>query len=262
MGLPWRNTSRRTVIQTASVPAPIGGLNARDSIAAMPITDALILRNWFPLPYAVSMRKGWKETVVGMAAGVNPTVAVHSPTLGADKPLCFTGGNIYVIAAPGPAPAPIVTGLTSDYWQTTMYANAGGNYLYCVNGFDSPRYYDGTAFTIPVITSTEPGFDATRFIHVAIHQHRLWFVEKDSMNAWFMQPNELAGVANVFPVGQLFKFGGFLMAIYTWAVDSGAGMNDKLVFISSKGEVAIYSGSDVEDATAWSLEGVYRLGSP
>jgi hypothetical protein len=176
--------------------------------------------------------------------------------------LVFTGGNIYVIAAPGLAPTPLVTGMTSDYWQTTMYANAGGNYLYCVNGFDSPRYYDGTAFTFPTITSAEPGFNPVKFIHIAIHQRRIWFVEKDSMQAWFLQPNALAGPAEVFPVGQLFKFGGFLMAVYTWAVDSGDGMNDKLAFISSKGEVAIYSGLDPEDATQWSLEGVYRLGAP
>jgi hypothetical protein len=168
MGLPWKNTARRPVARTASVPAPIGGLNARDSVAAMPITDALILRNWFPLPYAVSMRKGWQEFVVGLDPGENATLAVHSPAVGADKPIAFTGNKIYVLAAPGPAPAPIVTGLTNDYWQTTMYSNAGGNYLYCVNGFDSPRYYDGTAFTIPSFTTTVPGFSANKFIHIAI----------------------------------------------------------------------------------------------
>jgi hypothetical protein len=75
MTLPWRDTSRRAVARTVSYPSRIGGLNARDSVAAMPVTDALILRNWFPLPYAVSMRKGWKEIAVGMAPGENPTVA-------------------------------------------------------------------------------------------------------------------------------------------------------------------------------------------
>jgi hypothetical protein len=82
------------------------------------------------------------------------------------------------------------------------------------------------------------------------------------MNAWFLDVDAIAGPVEQFPVGQLFKFGGFLMAIYTWAVDSGDGMNDKLVLISSKGEVAIYSGLDPTDATQWSLEGVYRLGAP
>lgn len=228
----------------------------------MPVTDALILRNWFPLPYAVTMRKGWKEITVGMTPGENATVAVHSPAVGADKPVVFTGGKIYVIGAPGVAPAPLVTGLANDYWQTTMYSNAGGNYLYCVNGFDSPRYYDGTAFTIPALTSVEPGFNANDLIHVAIHQRRLWFVKKNSMEAFFLPVDQIAGALEVFPVGQLFKFGGFLMAIYTWTVDSGDGMNDKLVFISSKGEIAIYSGLDPEDATQWSLDGVYRVGSP
>jgi hypothetical protein len=267
MPQPWRDTSRRAVIKTASVPSPIGGLNARDSVAAMPITDALILRNWFPLPYAVAMRKGWKEMAIGLAPGVNATIAVHSPPIGADKPVAFTGGNVYVLAAPGDTFTPAITGMLSDYWQTTMFGNTGGNYLYAVNGFDSPLVYDGVAFTT-VLAETPPtgfniqGVDPKTFIHVAIHQRRLWFVEKDSMQAWYLPPEQLGGIAAVFPVGHLFKFGGFLMAIYTWAVDSGSGMSDKLVFISSKGEIAIFSGLDVADADAWGLEGVYRLGAP
>jgi len=39
-------------------------------------------------------------------------------------------------------------------------------------------------------------------------------------------------------------------------------MDDKLVFISSKGEVAIYAGTNPGDATTWALEGVFRIGSP
>jgi hypothetical protein len=204
MGQPWRDTSRSRVIKTASIPAPIGGLNARDSIAAMPITDALILRNWFPLPYAVSMRKGYQEIAVGMAPGETPTVATYSSMLGVDLPVVFTGHNIYVITASGASPAPVVTGLTNDYWQTTMCNPTGTPYLIAVNGADDPRAYDGTAFTSPVITPpTGETLDPKTFIHVALHQRRLWFVQKDSMQAWYLPVDQIAGEAAVFPVGQL-----------------------------------------------------------
>ena len=269
MTLPWRNTGRKPVIKTASIPAPIGGLNARESAAAMSITDALVLRNWFPFPYAVSMRKGWKELVVGLTPSANnPTVAVHHPKSGSAKILAYTGGNIYVLVAPGVAPAPAVTGMTTDYWQTTMFSNIGGNYLYSVNGFDNPRVYDGVAFTTvaevvaPAVGFDVSGVDPKKFIHVAIHQRRLWFVEKDSTQAWYLPIDQVGGAAQPFPVGQLWRFGGFLMAIYTWTVDSGDGMNDKLCFISSNGEVAMYAGTNPADAEAWSLEGVFRLGAP
>jgi hypothetical protein len=188
---------------------------------------------------------------------------------GSPVAVAFSGGNAYVISAPGTAPLPGVSGLQSDYWQTTMFGNVGGNYLYSVNGIDKPLVYDGAAFTqVSEDLSPPPtgfdisGVDPKLFIHVAVHQRRLWFVQKNSTQAWFLPVDQIGGVAQPFEVGQLFKFGGFLMAIYTWAGDSGDGMNDKLVFISSNGEVAVFSGTDPEDSTAWGLEGVIRLGSP
>ena len=51
---PKQNTAK-----TASVPAPIGGWNARDSLANMSPTDAVQLINWFPTPTDVTMRKGY-----------------------------------------------------------------------------------------------------------------------------------------------------------------------------------------------------------
>jgi len=44
---------------TTSVPAPIGGWNARDSLANMSPTDAVQLVNWFPTPTDVTMRSGY-----------------------------------------------------------------------------------------------------------------------------------------------------------------------------------------------------------
>jgi hypothetical protein len=51
---PKQNTAK-----TASVPAPIGGWNARDSLAQMAPTDAVQMVNWYPTPTDVTMRKGY-----------------------------------------------------------------------------------------------------------------------------------------------------------------------------------------------------------
>jgi hypothetical protein len=56
---PKQNTAK-----TASVPAPIGGWNARDSLANMSPTDAVQLINWFPTPTDVTMRKGYTVTSI------------------------------------------------------------------------------------------------------------------------------------------------------------------------------------------------------
>src|ERR1700761_7824812 len=41
-----------------TLPAPVGGWNARDPIAAMRQTDAIYLDNWWPTPSSVSVRLG------------------------------------------------------------------------------------------------------------------------------------------------------------------------------------------------------------
>jgi len=44
---------------TASLAAPIGGWNARDSLAEMKPLDAVQLVNFFPTPTDVTLRKGY-----------------------------------------------------------------------------------------------------------------------------------------------------------------------------------------------------------
>jgi hypothetical protein len=63
--------AKQNTAQTASIPAPIGGWNARDSLAAMAPTDAVQLVNWFPTPTDVTMRKGYiAGSILTTTAGV------------------------------------------------------------------------------------------------------------------------------------------------------------------------------------------------
>ena len=47
---------RRNAV-TASIPAPLGGWNARDSLANMDPMDAVQMDNFFPTPNDVALRK-------------------------------------------------------------------------------------------------------------------------------------------------------------------------------------------------------------
>jgi hypothetical protein len=62
---------------TTSVPAPIGGWNARDSQANMNPMDAIQLVNWYPTPTDVTMRKGWTQS----SLLTTPTGAVAISTI-------------------------------------------------------------------------------------------------------------------------------------------------------------------------------------
>ena len=60
----------RTAV-TASVSSPIGGWNARDSIAEMPPLDAVVLDNLYPTPTDVQLRLGYtKASVLTTTTGV------------------------------------------------------------------------------------------------------------------------------------------------------------------------------------------------
>ena len=55
--------------QSLSLPSPIGGLNARDSVANMKGTDALQMDNWFPQTTDVAVRRGYTAFATFSGAG-------------------------------------------------------------------------------------------------------------------------------------------------------------------------------------------------
>ena len=54
----------------ASLPAPTGGWNDRDSIAAMAVNDAVTMVNMFPNTTDVDLRFGYSDFVTGIGSQV------------------------------------------------------------------------------------------------------------------------------------------------------------------------------------------------
>ena len=65
-----KQTAKRQVSRTASIQAPTGGLNARDTIANMKETDAVIMTNWFPSTASVDIRNGYQSHATGITGSV------------------------------------------------------------------------------------------------------------------------------------------------------------------------------------------------
>ena len=65
----------RRVAQRTTHAAPVGGLNVRDSIAAMPDSDAIVLRNFFPQQYGCLVRKGYRQHATGFTGTVETVMA-------------------------------------------------------------------------------------------------------------------------------------------------------------------------------------------
>lgn len=239
-----------------SIPPPIGGLNYRDELADMDPRDALTLDNIFPQTTYVAIRKGNTEWASGMSGTIETLMEWAGPA--SRKFKAANGGNIYDITSGGAVGSAEVSGLSENSWQWINFGTAGGNFLVACNGTDALRNYDGTNWTTPTIS----GVSSSALINVTAWKNRLWFVEKDTQNAWYLPVNSIAGLAVKQSLGSQFKLGGKLVAIGTMSRDAGDGVDDYICFISSRGEVAIYQGIDPASATTYALVGTYRVGFP
>jgi hypothetical protein len=328
--------AKRFSALTASLPSPIGGWNARDSLAEMQPLDAVQMVNFFPTPTDVTMRKGYTRSSTGIAGAVNALMSYSSPS----GTTLFASTDSIIYDASTSTATPSLTGITSGKWIHSMLTTAGGSFMPAVNGEDSMVVYDGTlwsksantdtAQTISSITrggtgnltatlttavahglitgntitvagavpaefngtyritvtgtdtftyvmATAPSGDATtegaytvkyyvtgldtdEFATVNLFKERLYFVQKNSLSFWYLPVDSINGQVDEFPLGGIFKRGGYLQAMGTWTIDAGYGVDDLAAFITSNGEVAVYKGSDPSDPNDWALVGLWNVG--
>lgn len=133
------NKGQTTRIKT--VGAPVGGINARDSLAAMPETDALVLDNWFCTPSYVQVRDGSALWASGLGSNVDTVMAYNGAIT--QKLFGVSNGSLFDITTQGAVGAAKITGLGSSRLQHQMFNSGGGPVLLWVNGSDAPRRYDG-----------------------------------------------------------------------------------------------------------------------
>jgi len=248
----------KMVSDVASLPAPVGGWNARDSIANMPETDAVIMDNCFPTPTDVQFRRGWDKHATGLPAQVN-TLFVYNTAAGTSKMYAAASANIYEVTGGGAVATASVTALTNSKFQYVNFTNvAGTNYLYAVNGSDNPLIYDGSTWTNPTIT----GFTASQAIHINVFKNRIWLVEENALRAWYLPTGAIQGTANPVDISAFTTMGGYLMAMGTWTLDAGQGVDDYAVFITSEGQVVVFEGSDPSSSASWNMKGIWNIGAP
>ena len=246
----------RPKIKGASIPPPVGGLNARDELANMDARDAVVLTNYFPDTSSVKLRNGFDEHVTGITGTVGALMEWRGPTT--QKLFAANASAIYDVSSAGAVGAAAVSTLSNSAWSHTMMTTSGGNFLVLVNGADGVRTYDGSTWATQSIT----GATAANLNFIWQHKRRLWFVEKASTSAWYLPVDSIAGAATELDIGPLLSLGGRLVAGASWTLDGGAGLDDYLVMLSSAGQLIVYQGTDPSDANAWALVGVFRIAPP
>lgn len=234
------------------------------------------------IPSVSGLNGGDWSSVQFATAGGQFVVAVN----GVDKALRYDG-SAWNVGAPEAQHTVTYDALTG-YFEAGQTVTGGGKTAVIfavlpatattgaliVGSLSAWHFTDNTAITAATGSAMTTGASADRsaatFTGVSTealsfvwsHKKRLWFVEGGTLSAWYLPVNSFAGVAAEFPLDGVFRLGGSLLFGGTWSQDSGSGLDDLAVFVTTEGEVAIYEGSDPSSADDWALAGVFVIGRP
>jgi len=149
----------------------------------------------------------------------------------------------------------LITGITGTFQDNEALTDGSG----------------GSATSASIDTVVAPGVTFPGSLTTAdmsfvwVYKNRLWFIQKDSLNSWYMDElDAIGGSPEVYPLSGIMQKGGSLLWGAAWALESGAsgGLSDQLVITSDQGEAAIFQGTFPGIDAGWTQTGVYRLGTP
>jgi hypothetical protein len=242
--------ARRTSVEV--FPAPSKGWVQSGNIVTASRDQAEVLDNLWPTSQGARLRGGFSE----FADCEEAITRLFVYSSGTDSVMFAAGANdIFNTTAPTVS---VRGSLTNGDWSTTQISTAGGVFLVGANGADSVFNFNGASFSTPTINNVS----SADLSQVWLFKERLFFVEKNTQSAWYLPTQSIAGDATEIPLGSVFRNGGALLFGATWSLDSGSGLDDVCLFVSTNGEIAVYEGNDPSSASSWSLVGVYEIGRP
>lgn len=253
--------SREELSESATTPAPILGWNTRDPLANMRQEYAITLDNWLPSTGTVSVRPGATSWSTGFADRVKTVLAWNG--VASSKLFAATDAGVFDVTAGGAIGAAVLA-RTNGYLCSINFNTTGGSYLVIVNGTDDLAYTNGTTWTgVASFTVSGGGTLNTNTIwNLNAFKRAIYFIAKNSMSFYYLPIDSITGTVSEFPLGGLFVKGGKLVAMGTWTVDGATGQEDYSVFITDKGQAAVYLGTDPSSITTWALKGVFSLAPP
>lgn len=285
--------------QITPLAIPYKGLDARSSFSVMSAEYAITLSNVVVEPYGLRTRKGYTEWARNLdgdggvltlmvyypkdgSIAASPTPSAGAPLLNLAYAQLFMPAVTPVVSAPiqlfaakdseifdvsgggvGPwTPEAVITG-TSALWTWINFQNVAGSFLLVTNDNGGYGYYNGTSWAMPTMgpgAGQIDGVNPADFVYVMEWKRRVWFVEKESTSGWYLDAEAIVGAATEFDFGVEFHHGGYLVALANWTVDSGSGIDDRLVAVGSQGDIAIYEGTDPDDPAKFRKIGTWYVG--
>lgn len=265
-------------LRTINIPAPTRGLIMDENEAFMQPGGALIQDNWMPTMRGSKLRGGSRRwTDLHALDAIVPPINDPSrkPVISAFE---YIDGNIAKMFAAQQTklfdvstnanPTLVKSGQLSGNYAAAQISSPGGNFLIAVNDAgDFPLQFDGSNWTTlnggQINGPAGPVATGQNLTYVWKYRGRLFFIQANSMNAWYLSTiNAAVGTLKQIPLSGAASLGGKLLFGASWSIDAGDGIDDKCVFCTDQGELLIYTGSDPSDINNWRQEGRYKIAPP
>jgi hypothetical protein len=154
----------------------------------------------------------------------------------------------------------------NTYWKNTVDHTSPVSGTFAAARAANPTYWtpnaapDGSSWiTGPLGSNVVNGKNLT---YVWKYRNRLFFIENNSMNAWYLAVNAVGGTLSLIPLAGAATKGGKLLYGATWSLDAGDGIDEKCIFATDQGELIIFTGSNPSDPNNWAQQGRYQLSAP
>ena len=233
--------------------------------------EAIFAVNILPEDFGMEVRDGYVEWANGWTGGAAKTVMPFEGNVsGDDRLFVASPEGIFDVTAQGTtAPVQVVTFPSSagqaGVCHSVNYGNDEGDRFLLVtdgeNGYYVWTQNGDTWEKIPEDGQGIIGVDPALFDFIMIWKNRVWFIERNSGHAWFLnQVEAFLGTVSQFNFADQFRFGGPLVSLHNWTLDGGNGIDDFLVGFSGAGDAIIYQGVDPTSKADFGLVGSWYVG--
>lgn len=235
------------------IPAPIGGLNYRDPIPAMPEIDATVLDNWYPETGYIRSRGGVTELCDLGSSDVQTLHTFYEPDSTGWLVGCTNNDVFEINPSSGVSNSRKgATTITSNYWKGASFAGR----FYMANGVDTPIEWVGGPSNFTTSSWSGTGLTATQLYLPTVFKSRIYFLETFTPSIWYSVVAGTVGglssyVLTEYDVGPLLTQGGQLVA-HGFINQTNDGLADLYFVLSQAGEVLVFSGDNPGSAN-WTL---------
>lgn len=253
-------------LQSTRIPIPQLGVNSAVPLSRMPADYLPYAFNIYSSEEGMLTRMGHKVHAKGLATSAKTLVAYHAESEDGSKDKLFAvnNGGIYDISTSTDTPTEKVAFSVNDGragWAIwTQYTNdSGAKKILLADGANGLHVYDAATDTWALETGVT-GIDEADVRFVMTHKLRVWLAVEDSAEAYYLPAGAYTGGATAYNFARNFPNGGYLVGMWSWTIDGGAGSDDYFVAVASSGDVVVYQGTDPSSASTWALVGQWNIG--